>query len=734
MPGTVLLNERVSMGPTASPEPEPEAGGKSKKPPPIQLEPEDASGADHLLGGSYVAAKSYLKVRMKLDHPIIERPATPPRPEQEASDICPPRPPLPRFLQPKDPTREFQQQVKKTLEEVVVSYRKNNGVATPTAESEKDFMYELSSTGKYHSLKEMLKKSVVRIVREKFKKDGHETVEDMENFHNDLYVYLMQQGTDAINSAFEEGSREAKYVDPLPEVGTLENFQLLVTEAELVDQLHMGRNHSEAVVKYHDECIRLAGDDATVWFDYAMFALKIENISKTDQCLQEALSLDGTNPKILLVYGVTIAMRDLSAPPEDADAFFQAAVDNSEEVSVIAWTIRALALELMEREEDCKYAKMMSHWTQQDIDEGRILAADRTRRTYRDKGGVDIANKRGGGPPLLQAARFLLDMHAPLFAEKALQGFETEMSGPKAPKMAVKMEHLILQARLAMDLGDLTRAEECLIEAVHLERPRTSRMSAHMPEEKMQEKSIFTVEAWTLLAHVQYLQKKNPEAIASYASSLAISNSPFDNLVYLRYAELLITAGGPEELEKAKQVALKACTSFPTATSWLFVGIACYKRGQFDQAEEALVEANVADINNGVVWAYLCLVCMQLRRDDEADRALQLALRRGIDEPDVLRELGTVFVAAGKPAIAESALREALKMQEDATVRRALADALAAQNDPEAAIVEFKTVVNAYDKEADRIYALEQLEKLLNLVNRPAESAKYGAILGPEEY
>jgi len=233
---------------------------------------------------------------------------------------------------------------------------------------------------------------------------------------------------------------------------------------------------------------------------------------------------------------------------------------------------------------------------------------------------------------------------------------------------------------------------------------------------------------------VQYLQKKNPEAIASYASSLAISNSPFDNLVYLRYAELLITAGGPEELEKAKQVALKACTSFPTATSWLFVGIACYKRGQFDQAEEALVEANVADINNGVVWAYLCLVCMQLRRDDEADRALQLALRRGIDEPDVLRELGTVFVAAGKPAIAESALREALKMQEDATVRRALADALAAQNDPEAAIVEFKTVVNAYDKEADRIYALEQLEKLLNLVNRPAESAKYGAILGPEEY
>merc|ERR1711988_1030149 len=128
------------------------------------------------------------------------------------------------------------------------------------------------------------------------------------------------------------------------------------------------------------------------------------------------------------------------------------------------------------------------------------------------------------------------------------------------------------------------------------------------------------------------------------------------------------------------------------------VGITCYMRRQYDQAEDALVEANIMDNSNGVVWAYICLVCMQLKRDDEADKALKLALRRGIDKPEVLRELGFVYVAAGKPAIAESALREALKMQEDAAVRRALADSLIAQNDPEAAIAEYKKVVEAYDK------------------------------------
>jgi len=75
---------------------------------------------------------------------------------------------------------------------------------------------------------------------------------------------------------------------------------------------------------------------------------------------------------------------------------------------------------------------------------------------------------------------------------------------------------------------------------------------------------------------------------------------------------------------------------------------------------------------------------------------LHLALRRGIDRPEVLKEVGFVYVAAGKPAIAEEALREALKMSEDAAVRRALADSLAAQNDPEqATLTLFELGLNA---------------------------------------
>jgi len=257
-----------------------------------------------------------------------------------------------------------------------------------------------------------------------------------------------------------------------------------------------------------------------------------------------------------------------------------------------------------------------------------------------------------------------------------------------------------------MQRQDYVRCEENLQEALSME-----------PD---------SLEAWTMLAHSQFLQKQNNEAITSYEKALQIRAEPMDNAVFLRLGQLLIDNGGAEQLERAKQVFLKACTTFSTASSWLGVGIACYMRGQYDQAEEALVEANIADNQNGVVWAYICLTCMQLKRDDEADKALQFALQRGVDRAVVLQELGVVYVAAGKPTIAEGALRRALMLREDATVRVSLADAVAAQSRHDDAICEYLKVVESgvAEDETQKTHALEQLVKMLESVNRPEDAKK----------
>merc|ERR1712166_1538072 len=84
------------------------------------------------------------------------------------------------------------------------------------------------------------------------------------------------------------------------------------------------------------------------------------------------------------------------------------------------------------------------------------------------------------------------------------------------------------------------------------------------------------------------------------------------------------------------------------------------------------------------------------KRDDEADKALQFALQRGVDRAVVLQELGVVYLAAGKPTIAEGALRRALMLRED---------------------------------ETQKTHALEQLVKMLESVNRPEDAKKYKKML-----
>merc|ERR1719502_631355 len=153
-----------------------------------------------------------------------------------------------------------------------------------------------------------------------------------------------------------------------------------------------------------------------------------------------------------------------------------------------------------------------------------------------------MRNHRAGGPPMLQAVRFLLDMHATLLAEKALHAYDTMIAGSaRSPPSAVKLDHLILQGRLYLQLGEFAKAEEVLMEAVYKERPRTSRLSANAPEPKPQPRSIFSVEMWTYLAHAQCMQKK-PDAIHSYTTVLEMREHPLDNMVYLRLGRMLTDA------------------------------------------------------------------------------------------------------------------------------------------------------------------------------------------------
>ena len=63
-------------------------------------------------------------------------------------------------------------------------------------ERKKEFLYEINQSGKYHILKEKMKKTIVRIVKEHFKKHGSIkglSKDDHDHFYSELYIFLVQE-------------------------------------------------------------------------------------------------------------------------------------------------------------------------------------------------------------------------------------------------------------------------------------------------------------------------------------------------------------------------------------------------------------------------------------------------------------------------------------------------------------------------------------------------------------
>jgi hypothetical protein len=63
-------------------------------------------------------------------------------------------------------------------------------------ERKKEFLYDINTTGKYHIMKEKMKKTIVRIVREHFQKQDSAGIkgifkDERDHFYSQLYSYLV---------------------------------------------------------------------------------------------------------------------------------------------------------------------------------------------------------------------------------------------------------------------------------------------------------------------------------------------------------------------------------------------------------------------------------------------------------------------------------------------------------------------------------------------------------------
>ena len=93
-------------------------------------------------------------------------------------------------------TREYYLAFKDELEDQSKKTQTSHETMEHYENRRKEFLYEINTTGKYHILKEKMKKTIVRIVREHFGKQGvlmglHKN--EVDHFYSELYVFLTAQ-------------------------------------------------------------------------------------------------------------------------------------------------------------------------------------------------------------------------------------------------------------------------------------------------------------------------------------------------------------------------------------------------------------------------------------------------------------------------------------------------------------------------------------------------------------
>ncbi len=101
--------------------------------------------------------------------------------------------------------KEFYQMFKKDLVESMTNSLENiTEMNRKFEDMKKEFFYEINTQGKYHIMKEKMKKSIVRIVREHFKRDDPSfrglSKDQRDHFYSKLYEFLVDKMRSTVKS------------------------------------------------------------------------------------------------------------------------------------------------------------------------------------------------------------------------------------------------------------------------------------------------------------------------------------------------------------------------------------------------------------------------------------------------------------------------------------------------------------------------------------------------------
>ncbi|KAK9819945.1 hypothetical protein WJX72_004242 [[Myrmecia] bisecta] len=548
-------------------------------------------------------AGTRLRLALRLAQPFFPPWQPPPVPQQSLRDLIPARD-LTKKVEPVTAQQEYRAQVLAIARSLATEYAKEAGPGADPAARQADLVFELNRSGAYLAIKGRLKRCVVGVVREKYRKTGKLEKDALQALYNELYVYLMAEMHQAL---LELAPLSLPPAPPgSPDAARLAALLGLAGEAEVCgDLLTATRRHQERL---------LAASDPQVWYDYGTFCLRTQRLGPAEESLREVVALDSGHLAALLALACLLWHNALATDP----AFFQQAevvLQQAQSVapaSPLVWALLSLVF----------------------AGGGEARAGDARNSSFEARRLAKAEATPRQANAFLQAALLLLDLQLGTSAQQALQ----LAASPPDNNPALASELALCRSRAASLVGDEAAALAHITEAARGAEPSDAR--PHI-----------------LLGNIHYSAGRQAEASSAYQAALRTGPDACPLELYLRLGASFLEQGQPEY---ARNVYVQACAVRPCASAWLGAGLAYLRLGDLTNADLALTEANILDNQNARIWGYLALLSLLAGREAEAEQALKWGLKQGLADAALLAEIGSTLMAQGRYAKAVAALERSV--------------------------------------------------------------------------
>ena len=687
------LNPVKEPNKDSNPEEKPQANNENNNNP----NPEDDSSKDYL-----EKAGTYIRIRIMLSQPV--NPVLPdvdlPEPISFIKKEKPPKKPITPEEIENDLIRQFKiaiAAIAKVYDEALGESAKGNlikrdkgNVAAGTKKEDKEqyaykFLEKFNTSGRADLLKEKLKKFIVRIVRDKFgkKKTPIKGVfkDERDQFYSELYGYL----TDVLKKATNEFTELKKdelhenVITPFAQ-SKKEIMEYITRENKEPEDKRLLRlskenellNDFSKAVKYYKARLIL-DPNREAWLAYSNLAKKLEDIPEVEAALINAISLDPENCDInlqLIFCGLLyskgqinnainyLTLYILKKGLNETNYIFniflsflykEKSITASSNQNTSLKTIKNLNDSLSKKYyEVAKLFKMRSlppDELKPPVEEKVEEEEDPKKKKGKDKDKdkdkkteqlteENIEELRKKGNPRLH----------PEFKKAILNNEQLDSIWFEAVKLFNRYNFFEISQKL------LENATEETKQTVVFKNEQAQVLLFRKEYDKVIElcddiikQNRLSYSAYIIKGHALYNLNRFEEAEKTYIKAIRFKPQEiqFDIEMLVKLGLIYIKQ---ERFYDAKVIFKQIIKNDPEASfAWRYLGYALTQLGDSTEAEKALMKANILDIDNPLIWAYLAIFNLNNGRKNQALECFNELCKVNYNDVKVMKQIANLF-------------------------------------------------------------------------------------------